>query len=128
MLSSALKAGDHSKKHFFHSVMKILLKFAKFENTVNPWQEIKRIMYEQSIFSYYKNLMEPKTDDENECHEEVMSDVTEIKTHAMNILRALFRHSQFGDMVEKYVADGLIVAFKSYDGKTWAVSRATLFS
>ncbi|KMR04970.1 thyroid adenoma-associated protein [Lasius niger] len=34
---------------------------------------------------------------------------------------ALFRHSQLGDMVKNYIADGLIVAFRNYDSKTWAI-------
>lgn len=63
----------------------------------------------------------------NEDHgKEVKPDVTEIKTHSMNILRALFRHSQLSDMVKHYVADGLIVAFNHYDGRTWAVSHSIL--
>ncbi|XP_014468567.1 PREDICTED: thyroid adenoma-associated protein isoform X2 [Dinoponera quadriceps] len=129
VLSSALKNGDYPKKHFFHSVMKILLQFTKLEDTVNLWQKIKCIMYENSIFSCYKHLMEPRM--ENEYYDrEVKPDVTEIKIHSMNILRALFRHSQLGDIVKNYIADGLVVAFKNYDGRTWAERNAAtlLFS
>lgn len=128
MLSSALKTDKRSKKYFFHAVMRILLRFANLENTVDLWQEVKRIIYEQSIFSNHKVVMERKIENGDEDHDgKVKPDIIEIKTHSMNILRALFRHSQFGDMVEKYIADGLIVAFKSYNSHTWAVSRAMLF-
>ena len=47
--------------------------------------------------------------------------VTEIKTHAMNILRALFKHSQLGDLVKDYVGNGFMVAIKNYDGESWMV-------
>lgn len=47
--------------------------------------------------------------------------VTEIKTHALNALRAIFRHSQLAEVVNDYVADGLIAAFKSYNAVTWPV-------
>ncbi|EFN89985.1 Thyroid adenoma-associated protein [Harpegnathos saltator] len=131
VLSSSLKTRDYSKGQFFHSVMKILLQFTKFEDTVDLWERVKCIMYEDSIFSYYKHIIESKMENRNEYHNgEIKADVTEIKTHSMNILRALFRHSQLGDLVKNYIADGLIVAFKNYDSKTWAERNAAtlLFS
>ncbi|XP_070171191.1 tRNA (32-2'-O)-methyltransferase regulator THADA isoform X2 [Polyergus mexicanus] len=45
-------------------------------------------------------------------------------------VKALFRHSQLGDMVKNYIADGLIVAFRNYDSRTWTERNAAtlLFS
>lgn len=85
-------------------------------------------MYKDTIFSEYEHLTEPMIENKNEHrYEEIKLDVTEIKTHSMNILRALFRHSQLGDMVKDYIADGLIAAFKNYDSNTWAVGRALYY-
>lgn len=124
MLSSEPKTGSKSA---FHSVMKILLQFSELENTVNLLQKVKSIMYKDTIFSKYEHVMDSIIEDERECHyEEIILNVGEIKTHSMNILRALFRHSQLRDMVKNYIADGLIVAFKNYDNRIWAVSRATI--
>lgn len=109
--------------------MKILLQFSQLENTINLWQKVKSIMYKNTIFSKYEHLAEPIIENRNEYHyREIKLDVTEIKTHSMNILRALFRHSQLGDMVKNYIADGLMVAFRNYESRTWAVSSAVLFS
>lgn len=46
----------------------------------------------------------------------------EARIHALNILRALFRHSLLGESVTPYVAQGVIVAIQGFKGKTWAVS------
>lgn len=48
--------------------------------------------------------------------------LTEIKTHTLNILRALFKHFLLGDIVREYISDGFKVAMRSYDGKSWAAS------
>lgn len=101
--------------------MKILLQFTKLEDTVDLWPEVKSIMYEDLVFTLYKDVIESKMKSRYE-HYKIKSDIIEIKIHSMNILRALFRHSQLSDMVKYYVADGLIVAFKHYNGRTWAVS------
>lgn len=128
MLSSEPKIHDNSNVSAFHSVMKILLQFSMLEDTIN-WQKIKCIICKNTIFSKYEHSMEPIIENSNEFnYKETNFDVTEIKTHSMNILRALFRHSQLGDMVKNYIADGLIVAFRNYDSRTWAVSKmAKLF-
>lgn len=124
-MSSEPKIHDTSKSAF-HSVMKILLQFSELENTVNLFQNVKSIIYENTIFSEYEHEMNSIIEKDGECHPDEIN-VGEIKTHSMNILRALFRHSQLRDMVKNYIADGLIVAFKNYDNRIWAVSRATTF-
>lgn len=126
MLSSEPKIRNNSEVSAFHSVMKILLQFSQLESTINLWQTVKSIMYRNTIFSKYEHLAEPIIENRNE-HREIKLDMTEIKTHSMNILRALFRHSQLGDMVKNYIADGLMVAFRNYESRTWAVSGYTLF-
>lgn len=128
MLSSEPKIHDNSNVSAFHSVMKILLQFSMLEDTIN-WQKVKCIICKNTIFSKYEHSMEPIIENSNEFnYKETNFDVTEIKTHSMNILRALFRHSQLGDMVKNYIADGLIVAFRNYGSRTWAVSKmAQLF-
>ncbi|XP_020280401.1 thyroid adenoma-associated protein homolog isoform X2 [Pseudomyrmex gracilis] len=130
VLSSKPKIHDITKISAFRSVMQILLQFTNLENTNNLLGKIKCIMYKNTIFSKYEYLSESVMENRNEYYADVKLDVTEIKTHSMNILRALFRHSQLGDVVKDYIADGLIVAFKNYDNKTWAERNAAtlLFS
>jgi len=82
-------------------------------------------MYKSTIFSKYEHSTKSIIENSNN-YKEINFDITQIKTHSMNILRALFRHSQLGDMVKNYIADGLIVAFKNYDSKTWAVSNGSI--
>lgn len=120
MLSSEPKIHDNSNVSAFNSVMNILLQFSLLENTIS-WQEIKCIVYKNTIFFKYEHST--KVIENSNNYKDINFDVTEIKTHSMNILRALFRHSQLGDMVKNYIADGLIVAFRNYDSKTWAVSN-----
>ncbi|TGZ53696.1 Thyroid adenoma-associated protein [Temnothorax longispinosus] len=129
VLSSEPKICNDSEVSAFHSVMKILLQFSQLESTINPQQKIKNIMYRDTIFSKYEHLGELIIENKNE-YGEIELDMTEIKTHSMNILRALFRHSQLGDMVKNYIADGLMVAFRNYESKTWAERNAAalLFS
>lgn len=97
--------------------MTILLEFTQLEN-VNLWDKVKRLIYRNSVFSEYENSLE--SIDEC-CINESKTQVTEIRTHALNILRAVFRNSRLGEVVNNYVEDGLIVAIKSYDALTWAV-------
>ncbi|XP_032686483.1 thyroid adenoma-associated protein homolog [Odontomachus brunneus] len=137
LVSSTLKTGENSNR-IFYSIMKILLQFTKLEDTVNLWAKVTDIMYEDfilpniiNIFFPNKKIMKPEIESRSEAFEaKVKLDITEIKIHSMNILRALFRHSQLSDTVKRYVADGLIVAFKHYDGRTWAERNAAtlLFS
>lgn len=84
--------------------------------------DIKNILSNETIFtdgekSQYLNDLNLT---EKGCMK--LNEITEIKTHALNILRALYRHTSLGELVQDYIADGFIAAFKSYDGKSWAVS------
>ncbi|XP_012534366.2 thyroid adenoma-associated protein isoform X2 [Monomorium pharaonis] len=131
VLSSEPKIHTNSEVSAFHSVMKILLQFSQLESTINLWQQVKSIMYRNTIFTKYEHLAKPIIENRNEYqYKEIKLDMTEIKTHSMNILRALFRHSQLGDMVKNYIADGLMVAFRNYESRTWAERNAAtlLFS
>ncbi|KAG8229711.1 hypothetical protein J437_LFUL009836, partial [Ladona fulva] len=49
---------------------------------------------------------------------------TESCTHAMNILRALFRHSLLGELVAPYVSRGVMAAITGFKGDTWASRNA----
>ncbi|CAB3240702.1 unnamed protein product [Arctia plantaginis] len=44
----------------------------------------------------------------------------ETRCHALNILRALFRHSALDESVAPYVQGGLIVALQGFEGDSWA--------
>ncbi|KAF6211804.1 hypothetical protein GE061_012319 [Apolygus lucorum] len=44
----------------------------------------------------------------------------ETKCHALNILRALYRHTLLGEMVSPYVAEGLSIAIQGFNASTWA--------
>lgn len=44
----------------------------------------------------------------------------ETRTHALNILRALFRCTDLNEAVGEFVADGLKCAIRSYDADTWS--------
>ncbi|XP_029175786.1 thyroid adenoma-associated protein isoform X2 [Nylanderia fulva] len=127
VLSSESKTHDNSNVPTFDSIMKILLQFSTLENTIS-WRKVKCIMHENTIFSKYEHSIIENRNEDN--YKEANFNVTEIKTHSMNILRALFKHSQLGDMVKNYIADGLMVAFRNYDSKTWAERNAAtlLFS
>lgn len=126
MLSSEPKIHNISEANnsAFSSVMIILLQFSQLESTTDLRQKVKSIMYQNTIFSKYMHLAKSITENSNEYHYKEMTklDMIEIKTHSMNILRALFRHSQLGDVAKNYIADGLTVAFRNYESKTWAVS------
>nr|XP_012149021.1 PREDICTED: thyroid adenoma-associated protein homolog [Megachile rotundata] len=112
----------------FHSVMTILLKFTNLEN-INLRDKVRRLIYTNSVFSEYENSLESLTHTD-ECVRENATQVTEIKTHALNILRTIFRNSRLGEVANNYVEDGLIAAIKSYDALTWAERNAAtlLFS
>lgn len=58
------------------------------------------------------------------------SSISESRTHALNILRALFRCSELCQFVGQFISDGFILAIKSYDAETWAErnSATLLFS
>ncbi|XP_076685887.1 thyroid adenoma-associated protein homolog [Andrena cerasifolii] len=114
-----------TKTATFNSVMKILLGLTQLE-TVNLWKNINQLMRENLVFCEYQNRSETSRN----ANDGTSIQVTEIKTHALNALRAIFRHSQLAEVVNDYVADGLIAAFKSYDAVTWPERNAAtlLFS
>ncbi|XP_031835838.1 thyroid adenoma-associated protein homolog [Nomia melanderi] len=130
LLSTELRQHKDTKTTTFDSVMKILLGFTQLEGG-DLWKTIKTLLYTDTVFSEYEDTFESLTTDDDGHHAEGSSTkVTEIKTHALNILRAIFRHSGLAEVVNNYVADGLIAAFKSYDALTWAERNAAtlLFS
>lgn len=128
LLSTEPRQYKDTKTTTFDSVMKILLGFTQLEN-VNLWERIKQLIYTNSVFSEYENTFEFLRYNDHSIDRNSIK-VTEIKTHALNILRAIFRHAQLAEIVNNYVADGLIAAFKSYDALTWAERNAAtlLFS
>ncbi|XP_063709941.1 tRNA (32-2'-O)-methyltransferase regulator THADA [Culicoides brevitarsis] len=56
--------------------------------------------------------------------------VPESRTHALNILRALYRCSELAQAVGQYVSEGFVVAIQGYDADSWAErnSATLLFS
>lgn len=50
------------------------------------------------------------------------SDVAELRTHGLNILRALFRCSDLGDAVAEYIAEAIECSILGYNAMTWPVS------
>ncbi|XP_054727416.1 thyroid adenoma-associated protein homolog isoform X1 [Anastrepha obliqua] len=54
----------------------------------------------------------------------------ESRTHAMNILRALFRCTDLNEAVVEYVCDGVMCAIRGYEAETWSEknSATLLFS
>ncbi|XP_014206735.1 thyroid adenoma-associated protein homolog [Copidosoma floridanum] len=123
LVTSEIKKHGNAKNYIFHPVMNILLKLAFLNDDFNV-AEVKTILSSE-ILLFTDEYLEKTT---KECTQ--LNEITEIKSHALNILRALFRHCLLGDLVKDYIADGFIVAFKSYDGKTWAERNAAtlLFS
>ncbi|XP_066602725.1 tRNA (32-2'-O)-methyltransferase regulator THADA isoform X2 [Prorops nasuta] len=117
----------------FHSVMNILLRFTELEECEDNkklTKKIKSIIYVETCFSGCEFLYSEIENEIDDDINEVNLNIIEIKVHALNILRALYRHSQLGDFVKPYIADGLIAAFRNYDGETWAERNAAtlLFS
>ncbi|XP_044736983.1 thyroid adenoma-associated protein homolog [Chrysoperla carnea] len=45
-------------------------------------------------------------------------------THAMNILRALFRHNQLGEHCIQFISNGVIVALRAIETNNWALRNA----
>lgn len=50
----------------------------------------------------------------------------EAQSHALNILRALFRHTQLGEIVTPYVSPGVEAALRAFRSNFWGVSFITL--
>lgn len=53
--------------------------------------------------------------------------VAEARTHALNILRALFRCTDLGDSVGEYISDGIECAIRGYSSDNWPVSGRRSF-
>lgn len=47
---------------------------------------------------------------------------SERRTHCMNVLRAIYRHNQLGELVSQYVAAGMISAITGMKSAVWGVS------
>ncbi|XP_057665069.1 thyroid adenoma-associated protein homolog isoform X1 [Diorhabda carinulata] len=48
----------------------------------------------------------------------------EYRTHCMNVLRALFRHTKLGELVMAYIAEVVIVAISGFQSDAWGVRNA----
>lgn len=106
----------HGGSFSFHSTMRILLGLANLEDDGDIEERMTNLIYKDTVFSPFEELGIKRNAKERICK------LAEVKTHVINILRALFRHCQLGECVKPYIADGVISAIKSYNGKTWAVS------
>ncbi|XP_034943611.1 thyroid adenoma-associated protein homolog [Chelonus insularis] len=134
----ALVTSDPSLKNregiAFHSIMRILLSLTKIENENELLTIADKLINQESFFSDLKDYEEINTykyssvinsgDGNNRVT------IIDLKTHVLNILRALFKHAQLRDLAGIYAADGLIIAVKNYDSQTWAErnSATLLFS
>ncbi|XP_043284678.1 thyroid adenoma-associated protein homolog [Venturia canescens] len=115
----------------FHPTMKILLGFTDLEESTGiSTTTTKSLLYEKTIFADLQDTDLNNSESPPDMSKRNYVTITEIKTHALNILRALFKHAQLGGLSRTYAADGLSAAIRSYDGKTWAERNAAtlLFS
>lgn len=101
--------------------MNILLGLTQLECR-NLWEKVQKLIYSNTVFTQYENCFATLKHNSDCPVNGNIAQITEIKTHALNILRAIFRHSQLAEVVNNYVEDGLIAAFKSYDASTWTVN------
>lgn len=101
--------------------MRILLGLNNIQDDFNL-NDAENLLFNETLFSGYDRSEYLQNLDKTEMDCIKLNEITEIKSHTLNILRALFRHCQLGDLVKDYIAEGFIMAFKSYDGKSWAVS------
>ncbi|XP_058805836.1 thyroid adenoma-associated protein homolog [Phymastichus coffea] len=129
LVTSEIKKKMDTKKLIFHSVMRILLQLVNIEDDFNL-KKAEDILFNESVFDDFEKAQSLDDLSKAENNSVKLNENTEIKTHALNILRALYRHCLLGDLVKEYIADGFIAAFKSYDGQSWAErnSATLLFS
>ncbi|XP_046749353.1 thyroid adenoma-associated protein homolog isoform X2 [Diprion similis] len=124
----------HGGSFTFHSTMRILLGLTNLKNDYNIETEMLSLIYKDTVFTQFKDQSSPLSHAKKPTGDTSRGKkgykLAEIKSHVINILRALFRHCQLGDCVKPYIADGVITAIKSYNGKTWAERNAAtlLFS
>lgn len=107
----------------FHTTMKILLDITKIDDEFELWGKSWELISTNKFFLDIQDEHSKPcilTDENSICN----VTLTEVKTHALNILRSLFKHTQLGDLTKNYAQDGLIAAIKSYDEKTWAERNA----
>lgn len=126
LVTSEIKKKSDPKKLIFHSVMRILLKLVNIDDDFNL-NKAEDILFKEDVFDDFEKAQQIDDSSKNESDSVKLNENTEIKTHALNILRALYRHCLLGDLVKEYIADGFIAAFKSYDGDSWAVSKKKKF-
>ncbi|OXU19645.1 hypothetical protein TSAR_015763 [Trichomalopsis sarcophagae] len=122
LVTSQIKKKCDLQALVFHSVMRILLKLVNVGNDFDL-NEVENILFSETLFNGHRK---PQLFNGLEKLEETskLNEITEIKSHALNILRALYRHCLLGDLVKDYIAEGFIVAFKCYDGESWAERNA----
>lgn len=97
--------------------MRVLLGFTQLADSENFFADIKSIMYNNTVFCQFEENCSTVNDGDQIRN----NDLAEIKTHTLNILRALFKHYRLKDLVKPYISEGFTAAMKSYDGQSWAV-------
>ncbi|KAK0096584.1 hypothetical protein PV326_005045 [Microctonus aethiopoides] len=116
----------------FHSVMRILLALVQLDDKNEFIINATELISKEDFFHDYREISTENYSSTviNTNHSSNCVTLSEVKTHALNVLRALFKHAQLGDFARAYAADGLIVAIKNYNEKTWAERNAAtlLFS
>ena len=106
--------------------MRILLKLSNVEEEFDL-DDAENLLFHETLFEGYEKDQYLSEMGKTEKSDIQLNEITEIKTHSLNILRALYRHCQLGELVKDYIAEGFITAFKCYDGKSWAVSFSKRF-
>lgn len=67
----------------------------------------------KSFHHSIKTLLNTANDDSEEN--------VERRTHCMNVLRAIYRHNQLGELVSQYAAAGMISAITGLKSAAWGV-------
>lgn len=67
----------------------------------------------KSFHHCIKTLLSTANDDSEEN--------VERRTHCMNVLRAIYRHNQLGELVSQYAAAGMISAITGLKSAAWGV-------
>ncbi|XP_015594002.1 uncharacterized protein LOC107267174 isoform X2 [Cephus cinctus] len=111
-----------SKPTAISSVLTILIGLINIENEDELISKAKSLMYDGTIFSDLENTITWTNISDFESTSE--SRLTEMKVHAINILRALFRSSEPKLRTYMMFEDTLIAAIKSYNKNTWAERNA----
>ncbi|KAJ8688100.1 hypothetical protein QAD02_023895 [Eretmocerus hayati] len=129
LVTSEIRKRCDPKLLTLHPVMKILLRLSNISHEFDV-TEAQKILFSENLFdeNEIQQYLHPRNGTRKKFTQ--LNEITEIKTHALNILRALFRHCKLGELVQDYIADGFKTAFKSYDGESWAERNAAtlLFS